>query len=149
MKEKTKQLKAEISKGLAAIAEIGDLVDKKTIRKKITALADDLRKLLKKDAKKKEKETAKAKKKAGKTEKKAKVTKPKKEEESPIQAKPQTAKAGAPKGRPAKKDAPSKGAAPVIKPQKTAESAKSLKAEVWKTSQEASPDAALKTSPAE
>lgn len=114
MKEKTKQLKAEISKSLAAITEIGGQVEKKSIRKKITALAEDFRKLLKKDAKKKEKEAAKAEKKAAKAEKKGS----KGEEKS---KKPQAKQAAAPAEE--KKEAAA-----------SSDPVKNLKAEVWKTS---------------
>lgn len=111
MKEKTKQLKAEISKSLAAITEIGDQVEKKSIRKKITALAEDFRKLLKKDARKKEKEAAKAEKKAAKAEKKG--------------------------GEKSKQPQSKKAAAPAEGKKEVAQSAdqvKNLKAEVWKSS---------------
>lgn len=143
MKEKTKQLKAEISKGLGAVAEIGGLVEKKSIRKKIAALADDLRKLLKKDAKKKEKEAAKAEKKQEKAkkkpEKKAKPGKKAKPESKPVvapappkEAKPQSGKTAA---RSPKKAQPRAVKAP--KPADTpAEPATNLKAEVWKASPE-------------
>jgi|GEM_PF-1075983 len=125
MKEKTKQLKAEISKSLSAITDIGERVEKKSIRKKIAALAEDLRKLLKKETKKKEKEAAKAVKKAGKAEKKAA-----KKVKAPV-----SGKAEAGNGQPVKKSTASKsGTATAAVKKEAAETAVNLKAEVWKSS---------------
>jgi len=119
MKEKTKQLKAEISKSLSAISEIGDRVEKKSISKKISALAEDLRKLFKKEAAKQEKKAAKAEKKAAK---KAKEVAKKAKE-------PQAKKVKAPES-PAKKEVSAPSEAKKQAPE-AAEPVKNLKAEVW------------------
>lgn len=119
MKEKTKQLKAQISQAIASVENVGKLTEKKSIEKKIKSLAKDLEKLIQKEDKKKQKEEKKALKKAEKEASK----KPKTKEEPKTETKAAPAAAKAPAV---------KKAEPKAEPD--ADAAKNLKAEVWKAS---------------